>query len=236
MSGSRRLWFEIANVFSDIQRLCQEAKAAELLAQEKKKSLQEAASQPGLPAPQEEHPVGVDIVALRAELRSRLVKLKTKLAETLTEREVYYALFPLVVYSDELAQSATHGRAGAWPALQHELYEIDNGGELFYSSIDILLKREETSPLIFEVFYLCLSDGFLGQYVNAPEKIGDYKARLAARIPVASPTEKSEGKGQERPVELLEFPKWYYLAAAAAVLGVFAVLHFLSSFESLHVG
>jgi type VI protein secretion system component VasF len=225
----------MASVFSDIHRLCQEATAVELLAQEKEKDRRGAALQPGLPAPQEERPVGVDIVALRAELRSRLVKLKTKLAETLTEREVYYALFPLVVYSDELARSATIGRAGAWPALQRELYEVDNGGELFYSSIDVLLKREETSPLIFEVFFLCLSSGFLGQYATSPEKISDYKALLAARIPGPAPMERSDSKGQELPIELVAFPKWYYAAAAAAVIGVFALLCFLSSFEALHV-
>ncbi|XXF80703.1 DotU family type IV/VI secretion system protein [Myxococcaceae bacterium GXIMD 01537] len=235
MSDSRRLWFPIASTFSDIQRLCQEARAAELRAQEAKKAQEEASATPGLPASTQAPPEGADIVALRAELRSRLVRLKARLAETLTEREVYYALFPLVIYTDELAQSATSGRAGAWPPLQRELYEIDNGGELFYSSIDILLKREETSPLIFEVFHLCLNDGFLGQYPNSPEKIAEYMARLAAKIPVTKPGSRDD-TAQAPPVELVAFPKWYYVIAAAVVLGVFALLHLLSAVESLPTG
>jgi hypothetical protein len=265
MSGSRNLWFLIAGVFSDIQRLCQEARALELRAQEAEKARREASTMHGLPAAEKGEPAGAYVVALREEIRSRLMRLKAQLAETLTEREAYYALFPLVVYSDELAQSATQGRVaawpplqrefvysdelaqfatgenmGTWPPLQQELYEIDNGGERFYAIIDTLLKREETSPLIFEVFLLCLNDGFQGQYLNARDKIDEYKARLngklTARMPAVRLGERDGTQGPEHPVELVAFPYWYYAAAAAVVVGLFALLHFVSSFESLPPG
>jgi len=232
MNGNRRSWSHIADVCSDIQRLCQQARAAELRAQEERQARVTQAVT-NLPPYAVAPSAGADIVGLRAELRSRLVKLKSKLSETLTEREVYYALFPLVVYADELAQSATHGRSATWPPLQRELYELDNGGEAFYSSIDILLNREETSPLIFEVFYLCLSAGFLGQYANTPEKIEAYKARLAARIPVTLPRERDDSHASPPSVEWVRFPAWYYILAVVAIVGMFAALHLLSYFEVL---
>jgi type IV/VI secretion system ImpK/VasF family protein len=230
MSGNRRPWTHIAEVCGDIQRLCQEAQAVELRAQEARQA-RASPPMPGAPPVAAAPVTGADIVGLRAELRSRLVKLKAKLSESLTEREVYYALFPLVVYADELAQSATRGRSAAWPPLQRELYELENGGEAFYSSADLLLSREETSPLVFEVFYLCLSAGFLGQYANAPEKIEAYKARLAARIPVTHPRERNDHAVQPS-VELVRFPTWYYVVAVAVVVGMFAALHLVSYFEA----
>jgi type IV/VI secretion system ImpK/VasF family protein len=258
-ANGRRLWFEIARVIADIQKLCADARAVELR--------EEAHREPTPVDPAELDPAGdpvvviddedtapalamplgrelllpndpvtrpalaVDIVALRSEIRSRLTLLKSRLGEVLTEREVYYTVFPIVVYVDELVQIATAGRASDWPPLQRELYDVDNGGELFYTIIETLLKREETSPLIFETFYFCLNAGFLGQYQTEPAKIEEYKARLAFRIPVQRP---AEAQGQEpSPVELVPFPKWYYLAAGATVVGLFLMLHLLGYLEAV---
>jgi type VI protein secretion system component VasF len=261
MSNTGRQWFAIASVFSEIKALCQAARQAEELAAQQEKAAAEAAKAgagaPGARA--EKAPSRVDVIGLRKKLRTRLDELKTELAKTLTEREVYYVLFPLVVYTDEQLQGITRGRAIAlpplrrelsdeptpfasseresgWRSLQSELYEVEDGGEAFYTWIDHLLKREETSPLIFEVFYLCLSDGFVGRYKGFPEKIDEYKKQLMGRIPPVSRLEERADKGQEEAVELVEFPKWYYVIAAASVVGMFAVLHLLSAFEAFHPG
>jgi type IV/VI secretion system ImpK/VasF family protein len=245
-SGGRRLWFEIARVLAEIQRLCQEAKAVDLRASPSLgESLDPDATDPAfgrpleidilLPdAPGNQPPMPVDVVALRSEIRSRLNLLKSRLSEVLTEREVYYTLFPIVVYVDELVQLATRGRAAAWPPLQRELYDIDNGGELFYTIIETLLKREETSPLIFETFYFCLSAGFLGQFQSEPSKIEEYKARLAFRIPV--PESSGGGANEPPPVELVRFPTWYYVAAAGVLLGVYLMLHLFGALETGALG
>jgi type IV/VI secretion system ImpK/VasF family protein len=235
MSGPSHPWFQIASTFSTLQRLCKKARKAEVRASKalRQKARKETDAEPGLLQPPAPGPEGADLVELRARLRASLTRLKTKLSETLSEHELYYALFPLVVYADELAQSATRGRAGAFRPLQRELYELDNGGERFYSSIDTLLKREETSPLLFEVFYLCLNDGFRGQYANAPEKINEYKELLARRIPVKPTSERDVDPGPLASVELVAFPVKYYVAAAVAVLALFLLLHFLSTFETL---
>lgn len=258
-ANGRRLWFEIARVIAEIQKLCADARAVEL--REEAHRGPPPADPAGLDpaddavvviddedtAPAVAVPLGrelllpndpvtrpalaVDIVALRSEIRSRLTLLKSRLGEVLTEREVYYTVFPIVVYVDELVQIATAGRASDWPPLQRELYDVDNGGELFYTIIETLLKREETSPLIFETFYFCLNAGFLGQHQSEPTKIDEYKARLAFRIPIQRPA-LEPGSQEAAPVELVAFPTWYYAAAAGAVLGLFLLLHLFGYLET----
>ena len=200
--STRRLWFHIEAAFADIHRLCADARATELKAKEAAAQAEdpdmpmwreprfevsgdiEATVSIAAPVPERrgDGHQGADVVALRAELRKRLVQLRLKLAENLTEREAYYALFPVVIYVDELVQSVFEGKARLYRPLQQELFEIDNGGEAFYSVADTLLRKAETLPLIFEVFYFCLSDGFRGMYVQEPARIEEYQApRGAAR-------------------------------------------------------
>lgn len=239
MSSSRQLWFHIEKTTTDIQRLCREVRALELRARQPKNVVsagppsefdldtQEISAPFGAPgAPRTRTaagPLAVDIVALRAELRKRLFWLKAKLSETLTEREVHFVLFPVVIFTDELVQSAIEGATNLWKPFQMELYDIDSGGESFYSALEELLRKEETLPLIFEVFYFCLSDGFRGQYVNDPAKIEEYKSRLAQRIPVEK-LRSEEPPVEEGEVRLVEFPKWYYIGAAGTAAGALLIL------------
>lgn len=64
-------------------------------------------------------------------------------------------------------------------------------------------------------------------------KFEEYKARLAARIPTPKPPLGEESQRALADVELVAFPTWYYVAAAAAVLAVFAALHLATLFEVL---
>lgn len=247
--STRRLWFHIEAAFADIHRLCADARATELKAKEAAAQAEdpdmpmwreprfevsgdiEATVSIAAPVPERrgDGHQGADVVALRAELRKRLVQLRLKLAENLTEREAYYALFPVVIYVDELVQSVFEGKARLYRPLQQELFEIDNGGEAFYSVADTLLRKAETLPLIFEVFYFCLSDGFRGMYVQEPARIEEYQARLAQRIPVERPAATANTDLEEVP--LVTFPKRYYLAAAGAVLAVFVGLFVLARYQ-----
>lgn len=254
MSTSGRLWFHIERVFSQIESMCAEARAADLLKKRREED-EEAGILLGAPRksiifdeakerfPQaqdllrdatfrETHAQGADLVALRGEIRKRLVWLKARLAEVLTEREVYYSLFPLVIYADELVFAVADDRAATYEPLQSELYGIDNGGELFYTIIEDLLRKEETLPIIFEIFYFCLSDGFLGLYENDPPKREEYKNRLAFRIPVTLPPKVSGvDRVLEHTVRLVPFPKGYYIGAAVAVVVGFALFRMLGLVE-----
>ena len=251
MPSTTALWFDIETTFSELHALCVEARAAELArlgAIEEKKLFQTArmgrVMLENLPEPRssrypgavemakdvvfrEAHVDGADFVELRQNVRKRLTTLKTRLAQTLTEHEVYYVLFPVVVYADELVNAVSRGAASRWEALQSELYEIDNGGEAFYSILDDRLRQEETHPLVFEVFYYCLSDGFLGAYQGDPRKIEEYKARLVERIRL-KPIEPDTGAHKEAPpVELVKFPWRYHAVAAGAIAGTYFLLSWL---------
>jgi type VI protein secretion system component VasF len=254
VSTSGRLWFHVERVFSQIEGLCIEARAADLLHRRREAEPDWLrVSLPPPPAPQEDeakerfqgalelladksfretHTAPPDLVVLRSEIRKRLVWLKARLAEVLTEREVYYCLFPLVVYTDELVFSVAESNAVAYEPLQSELYEIDNGGELFYTLIEDLLRKDETLPIIFEIFYFCLNDGFLGLYESDKHKREEYKNRLSFRIPVQKPAHLLDKPlGGERSVRLVPFPTWYYVGAAAAVVVGFVLLSLLGHLE-----
>ena len=166
----------------------------------------------------ESHPNGADLVELRSRLRKRLSWLKGRLAEALSEHDVYYTLFPIVVYADELVNAVSQAAVARWEPLQSELYDLSNGGEVFYSVLDERLRQEETHPLVFEVFYFCLSDGFTGAYQADPRKIDEAKARLSERIRPKAIDVDSGARKEAPPVTLVRFPWQLHAAAGALVL------------------
>lgn len=255
MGSTTALWFDIETTFAELEELCIEARAAELVVQRREREARlfqtqrmEAAPEGGgaaasiraknerLTRPEllskdlafaEAHPNGADLVELRSRIRKRFTWLKSKLAEVLSEHEVYYTLFPIVVYTDELVNGVTRGATSRWEPLQSELYDIDNGGEVFYQILDDRLRQEETHPLVFEVFYYCLNDGFCGVYASDSRKIEEYKTRLTERIRT-KPIEPDAGaKKDVGPVELVRFPWRYHVAAASAVLSAYALYAWL---------
>jgi len=247
LSGdTRELWFVIEQTISELDQLCEKAKADEL------RSLRRAQEGSWLPggsagasgveveSPTEEASAsgawggavaGADVVGLRAALRERLQLLREFLSHRLTEREVYYCLFPIVIYTDELVHSAIGQRSKTWAPLQQELYEIDNGGELFYTLVDTLLGKSETLPLIFEVFYFCLRDGFVGALENNAVRLEEYMSRLKLRIPVAELSKAESDESEfDQSIELVDFPKSYYAMAAGIMIGFYGVLQFFGRY------
>jgi type IV/VI secretion system ImpK/VasF family protein len=256
MGSTTALWFDIETTFAELEELCIEARAAELVVQRREREARlfqtqrmEAATSDGdergaagsakndrLTRPEvlakdlafaEAHPNGADLVELRSRIRKRFTWLKSKLSEILSEHEVYYTLFPIVVYTDELVNGVTRGATSRWEPLQSELYDIDNGGEVFYQILDDRLRQEETHPLVFEVFYYCLNDGFCGVYASDSRKIEEYKARLTERIRKKAIEPDTGAKKDVGPVELVRLPWRYHLAAAGAVLGAYALYAWL---------
>lgn len=255
MGSTTALWFAIDEAFAEVEALCVEARAAEL-ALESKKREEAAVRSLGRgrtaaveeEAPREEaandrravraaelakdlafqaaHPAGADFVKLRARVRQRLVWLKGQLSSTLPEHEVHYVLFPIVVHFDEQVRLVSRGATTRWEPLQSELYDVDNGGELFYTRLEERLVQEETPPIVFEVFYFCLSDGFQGMHQGDARKIAEYMARIEQRIP-KKPIEDVDDGPEGAPVELVRFPWGYYAAALGAVVGLYAVLSWI---------
>jgi type IV/VI secretion system ImpK/VasF family protein len=173
---------------------------------------------------------GADLVQVRAALRARLDVLKASLSSSLTERETYLVLFPLVVFCDEMVKNKYPEQASKWPPLQKELFRIDNGGEAFYETLDDLLRKPETIPFVYEVYYLCISYGFRGRYADNLAKINEYKAKLEPKIPLATVERKEAAKGADvvRPPRAGALA--YYAAAAAFIGCSWAALYAIASF------
>ena len=257
MASTTALWFSVESAFSEIESLCVEARAAGLAQQRKQqegallkammggRKLPEA-DEVDASAPRqvkaaelsrdlaflEAHPDGADLVELRARLRKRFSWLKSKLGEALSEHEVYYALFPIVIYTDELVATVMPGQTARWESLQGELYDIDNGGELFYSILDERLRKEETPPVVFEIFYFCLSDGFLGMYAADRVKLGEYMARLKERIPLRETDRTALAHREPQPVMLVPFPWKAYVIGGAAVLAFWLLLRVIAAYST----
>ncbi len=162
-----------------------------------------------------------DLVEVRSKLRSKLDLLKAQLAENLTEREVFLVLFPLVVLFDELVQNRfiAGGGSGSWPPLQSELFKIDDGGEVFYNTLDDLLRKPDTLPFVYEVFYLCLSLGFRGRYADNLTKVNEYKHKIEQKIPQPVLPAKETDEAKRIRFTFKAFPVMRYVA----VLGILAL-------------
>jgi len=237
----QNIWFFIEEVVSQVEHLCETARQAEEHAQQLR---EEAIDLPGGKSMLTggNHLVGqddgADPIQLRAEVRELLVSLKARLNEHLTEREVYYCLFPLTIHFDEMVLRSLDAKVQRWAPLQKELFDIDNGGELFFGAIDALLQRDETLPLIFEVFLFCLQNGFRGTYVHANSRLDEYTSRLKSRItkldhqPVHHRRRRRRSSDQDG-IELIDFPWRYYGWSVGVALGIFMGLYLVGYLDYL---
>jgi type VI protein secretion system component VasF len=165
------------------------------------------------------------VVRVRGEVRAQLDLLRSRLSMTLSERDVYLVLFPIVAYCDESVQTRfLKEHRLSWPPLQGELFQIQDAGEVFYETADDLLMKPNTLPFIYEIFFFCLKSGFLGRYENNPTKRSEYFERLQMKIPIASP--------QIEPAEPAAFiglnrapsPYWLYVGTGLVLMFVFLTL------------
>lgn len=205
-------------------------------------------------APDFTPPTVEDLIQARSEMRNALERLRNALSTDLGERDVYCILFPIVASLDEEVQTryidpiqlgpeaaatlaafmeehaayAETIKLSSWPSFQRELFETDDAGEIFYETIDDLLLKPQTLPLIFETYYFCLNDGFRGRLVSNPDKKQEYMERLKDRIPQPSfamePLPMAMMEAQT--LSFLETvpPYWLYWGAALTILGLFLIL------------
>ena len=174
-----------------------------------------------------------DIIKVRAGIRTKLDILKTRLSEDLNERETYLILFPIVIYFDEMVQtSIVQAKAIDWPLLQKELFDITNGGEMFYEVLDDILRKSATLPFIYEVFYFCLSDGFQGKYRDNSIKIKEYQDHLRKKIPLPKLEGRETAVKAPRFVGLSRFPVSYYALAAIFLAMVYLGLTLLADYSA----
>ena len=131
------------------------------------------------------------------------------------------AMVALVLYFDErIMDQLPEFLATSWPLLQTRFTGRKTGGSDFFHVIDELLKAESQPALVFEVYYFCLSSGFLGQYADDLAALDRYKQRLRARIIAPEPQRQPrEPVAAASPVPI-KSPALYYAVAVAVVVVV----------------
>lgn len=166
-----------------------------------------------------------DLVAVRADIRTQLDFLKATLTEQYSERDTYLILFPIVAQIDEmiLGHFLRNMQTG-WPALQKELFQIDNAGEVFFEILDDILLKPQTALFIFEVYYFCLSYGFRGRYQDNPVKIKEYMKNLYLKLEQEELTTVVSEVDESGLISHLGSPYLGYLFSAGGLLIVYFVL------------
>ncbi len=132
-----------------------------------------------------------DMESLHGQLRQALARASAKLGTLLGANELKQILFLLAIAIDEKVQRRlAPEEAPKWPLLQRALFDVHDGGDLFYDMIDDLFPRSDTPELVFEVCCFCLSDGFIGRFGRNRQQLEDYKQKVASRItrPMGSST------------------------------------------------
>ncbi|MCG8635734.1 MAG: DotU family type IV/VI secretion system protein [Desulfobacterales bacterium] len=172
-----------------------------------------------------------NILQVRETIRKQLDLLRIDLADRLTEQESYYVLFAIVIYIDENIQTNVLDKAELrWPLLQKELFDIDDGGNLFYDTLDHILKKPEITLFVFEIFYFCLKHGFLGKHIDDPIIIADYKKSLEQKINTGDISSEIVIPEDNRSFPFLFSPAWYYGIAAFFIVLTFTGVWFFDSF------
>lgn len=167
-------------------------------------------------------------VQVRAEIRKQLDLLRARLTEQFNERDIYFVLFPIVAHFDELIQiNYLKEKYMEWPRLQQELFQVDDAGELFFETLSDILRKPQTNPFIFEIYYLCLNNGFCGKYADNPLRINEYLKQLREKISIQELEYVQSDDEETDKIKPIGSPVWYYAVAVVAVLG--ACFYFYTS-------
>jgi len=78
--------------------------------------------------------------------------------------------FAMVAFLDEVILTSKDPAREDWvrKPLQEELFNLSTAGEMFFTRVERLLQRPDTSELadMLEIYYLCILLGFEGQYAT----------------------------------------------------------------------
>lgn len=120
---------------------------------------------------------------LRDELLGYLEVLDERLSKELPETEVQLVLFPLVLLCDEMVMvRLPKEQHTKWQLLQADLFQINDGGDVFYDFADEHLGKATSPRVVFEVLYYCLHAGFVGRFGFDAGKVKRYRGLLSERV------------------------------------------------------
>ncbi|MCK5798642.1 MAG: DotU family type IV/VI secretion system protein [Deltaproteobacteria bacterium] len=171
---------------------------------------------------------------LNEQLKEELRRSRELLIAEVSEHDAYSILFPLVVTLDEIVLLRyAQADMGDWPALQKDLFQVDQGGEVFYTLLDEALEVSHYPTLCYEVFFFCLRVGFRGRYSGNEDRISAYLDRLGQRL-VSDDGEVGSDALLDRSPAMIRpshSPLWYYSAVAIVLLALYMLLGHIGSLE-----
>lgn len=164
-------------------------------------------------------------------LRQRIQKLldraeKDARAARHDPEDVEAATFALVAFIDETILSSDWSQKGRWLSrpLQLQRYQRYDAGEYFYERLDYLRAAPAARAQALEVYYLCMTLGFKGQYMlHEQEKLRfliEETHRELGRLP-AMEADRIAPHGRPRDVRASaargKLPTWVVMVGAAVI-------------------
>ena len=129
-----------------------------------------------------------NIIMVQTDMMRLIRNFQQKLATQMTKDKAQHVVLPVTLAFDEwLLKHYFQKRLIVWPLLQTQLFQVNNGGQLFYTTLEQHLKQAEAQDVLqqnflFEIYYFFLKEGFGGMYANAPKERVAYLQQLETRL------------------------------------------------------
>ena len=120
---------------------------------------------------------------IRKKLMVLFQTFQEQLREKLAPDTIKQMAIPLVFYLDDLVlKTAFTSRYAEWALLQEHFYNTTNGGTLFYKYLEKYLNETDIHPIVYQLYYFLLKDGFGGMYLHDTETQQNYLSLLENKL------------------------------------------------------
>lgn len=142
--------------------------------------------------------------------------------------DIQKAKFAIVAFIDETVLSSDWSQKESWAStpLQLELYDQYDAGEVFFDRLEALRENPRSNADALEVYYLCMTLGFKGQYqIHGQERLREIIEETYEELRHLPGTGGKDlaphgaPRGQVAEEVKSKLPTWV-IAAAAALLGL----------------
>ncbi|TQV88495.1 DotU family type IV/VI secretion system protein [Aliikangiella coralliicola] len=117
------------------------------------------------------------------ELLAALKECHGKLVNLISENEARSIVVALIIQSDEIVlKNPSLDSRERWFKLQQQLLKVSDGGNQFFRYLERLMASPAKNKFSLQVFYLCLKQGFAGEYIDRKVELEKIIFRLAELI------------------------------------------------------
>ena len=110
------------------------------------------------------------IIEFRGTLQNYINDLSNTAMQILGVKTAYYINFAVVAFCDEVISVMFARNDLSWPKLQKDIYDIENGGEQFYTLLDQIIEQPTFPKIVYQIYYYLLCDGFKGVLIDETKK------------------------------------------------------------------